>query len=84
MADMSSMNVSLPTPMKGWVEEKANSGQYSNTSDYVRDLIRKDQERDAKIAHMQKLVTQSLKSGVSTRSLKDIREEARRQAGVDI
>ncbi len=84
MAEMSSMNVSLPTPMKGWVEKKANSGQYSNTSDYVRDLIRKDQERDGKIAHMQKLVTESLQSGLSTRSMKEIREEGRRQAGIDL
>jgi antitoxin ParD1/3/4 len=38
------MNVSLPNEMKTWVEFQAqNSGRYTNTSDYVRDLIRKDQ-----------------------------------------
>ena len=84
MAEMSSMNVSLPAPMKGWVEEKANSGQFSNTSDYVRNLIRKDQERDAKIAHMQKLVDEARASGVSASSMQEIREEARRQADIDL
>ncbi len=84
MAEMSSMNVSLPAPMKGWVEKKANSGQYSNTSDYVRDLIRRDQERDAKIAHMQKLVDEARASGMSERSMGEIRAEARRQAGIDL
>ncbi len=84
MAEMASMNVSLPAPMKGWVEEKANSGQYSNTSDYVRDLIRKDQERDARIAQMQTLVDEARESGISTSSMQDIREEARRLAGIDL
>lgn len=84
MAEMSSMNVSLPARMKSWVEEKANSGQYSNTSDYVRDLIRRDQERDTKIVHMQKLVDAARASGVSSRSLDEIRAEGRRQAGIDV
>ena len=52
---MATMNVSLPDPMKDWVEAQARTGRYSNASDYVRDLIRRDQERAAKIAHMQRL-----------------------------
>jgi len=42
---MATMNVSLPDPMKRWVEDQKLTGSYSNASDYVRDLIRKDQER---------------------------------------
>ncbi len=37
---MATMNVSLPDPMKEWVEEQVGGGLYSNASDYVRDLIR--------------------------------------------
>ena len=33
--------------MKEWVESRAASGNYSNASDYVRDLIRKDRESSA-------------------------------------
>jgi len=40
---MATMNVSLPDPMKEWVEERLKSGQYGNASEYVRDLIREDQ-----------------------------------------
>ena len=47
---MATMNVSLPDAMKMWVEDQARSGRYSNASDYVRDLIRKDQDRAEKIA----------------------------------
>lgn len=45
---MATMNVSLPDPMKEWVDERVKSGQYGNVSEYVRDLIREDQEDDEK------------------------------------
>jgi len=47
---MATMNVSLPNPMKEWVETQAKTGRYSNASDYVRDLIRRDQMRAEKVA----------------------------------
>ncbi len=39
---MATMNISLPGQMKEWVEECVHSGRYANSSDYVRDLIRRD------------------------------------------
>ena len=60
---MATMNVSLPDPMKEWVEAQMATGRYANASDYVRDLIRRDQERAAKIAAMQQRVEEGLESG---------------------
>ncbi|AXS41927.1 type II toxin-antitoxin system ParD family antitoxin [Breoghania sp. L-A4] len=57
---MATMNVSLPDLMKDWVEEQARSGRYANASDYVRDLIRRDQERADKIAAMRALIDEGL------------------------
>ncbi|MPR61418.1 type II toxin-antitoxin system ParD family antitoxin [Ochrobactrum intermedium] len=65
---MVTMNVSLPHPMKEWVEAQAKTGRYSNASDYVRDLIRKDQMRSDKIAAMQRFVDEGLQSGPGSRS----------------
>lgn len=65
---MATMNVSLPDPMKDWVEAQAKTGRYSNASDYVRDLIRRDQVRSGKIAAMQRFVDDGLKSGAGSRS----------------
>ena len=62
---MATMNVSLPQPMKHWVESQARTGRYSNASDYVRDLIRRDQERSARTEQMQALITEGLESGVA-------------------
>ena len=40
---MASMNVSVPDPMREWVQGRIESGHYASVSDYVRDLIRRDQ-----------------------------------------
>ncbi|WP_349370189.1 type II toxin-antitoxin system ParD family antitoxin [Salinarimonas sp.] len=74
---MATMNVSLPDPMKDWVEAQARGGRYANASDYVRDLIRRDQERQAKIAAMQELVREGLESGVGDRSIEELIAAAR-------
>lgn len=46
---MATMNISLPDQMKNWVEECVQNGRYSNSSDYVRDLIRRDHMRLEKL-----------------------------------
>jgi len=79
---MATMNISLPDLMKDWVEEQAQSGRYSNASDYVRDLIRKDQERSDKIAAMQRYVDEGLSSGIGTMSKDAILAEGTRRAAV--
>ncbi|MHA6767758.1 type II toxin-antitoxin system ParD family antitoxin [Sphingobium ummariense] len=40
---MATMNVSLPDPMRDYVQNRIDSGHYASVSDYVRDLIRRDQ-----------------------------------------
>ena len=76
---MATMNVSLPDGMKLWVESHARSGRYSNSSDYVRDLIRRDQEREAIIANMQQQVSEGIDSGAGNHSMDELREIARQR-----
>jgi antitoxin ParD1/3/4 len=42
---MSTMNISLPEALKSFVDERVDQGGYSTSSEYVRALIRKDQDR---------------------------------------
>jgi antitoxin ParD1/3/4 len=81
---MATMNISLPDQMKAWVEAQTADGRYSNTSDYVRDLIRREQIRAEKIAHMQTLIDDGRASGISDRThrqvIKDARARLRRRA----
>ncbi len=76
---MATMNVSLPDAMKDWVEGRAETGRYSNASDYVRDLIRRDQERAEKVVALQRLIDEAEESGVSSSSMDDILAAARRR-----
>ncbi|MES9884120.1 MAG: type II toxin-antitoxin system ParD family antitoxin [Sedimenticola sp.] len=79
---MATMNVSLPGAMKSWVEQKAKSGRYSNTSDYVRDLIRRDQDQAMKVAQMQALVTEGIDSGAGDRTMCELLETGRKRISV--
>ena len=63
---MGTMNISLPDRMKSWVEEQARSGRYANSSDYVRDLIRRDKVRSEAIAELQAAIDVGLASGPAT------------------
>jgi len=69
---MATMNVSLPDPMKDWVEAQAKTGRYSNASDYGTDLIRRDRVRADKIAEMQRFVDDGITSGVWSRSADEL------------
>jgi antitoxin ParD1/3/4 len=41
---MSQLNVSMPPTLRQWIEARVAEGRYSSASDYVRDLVRRDQE----------------------------------------
>ena len=44
---MQSMNISLPDPLKQFVDRQIAQGRYSSVSEYVRELIRADEKRKA-------------------------------------
>lgn len=79
---MATMNISLPDQMKAWVEAQTEGGRYSNSSDYVRDLIRREQIKADKIANMQRLIDEAYASGISDQTPREIfRRHTRRVSG---
>ena len=56
------MNISLPETLKEYVKERVREGRYSNPSDYIRALIRTDQERTAE-RRLEALLLEGLASG---------------------
>lgn len=75
------MTISVPNPMRDWVEDRVESGRHASASDHVRDLIRRDQRvadaHDALAAALE----EGERSGVSPRDipgiLADLRAERR-------
>jgi antitoxin ParD1/3/4 len=72
MAPMAQMNVSLPEGLKAWAESRVAEGRYSSTSDYVRDLMRRDQEDAERIRFLQRKIDEGRASGVSEKSVEEI------------
>lgn len=42
---MGTMNISLPDSLRAFVDDQVNRGGYGTSSEYIRELIRKDQDR---------------------------------------
>ncbi|MCU0940276.1 MAG: type II toxin-antitoxin system ParD family antitoxin [Burkholderiaceae bacterium] len=65
MSSTPTMNIALTEPMRAYVAERVASGDYGNTSEYVRDLIRKDQ-REQRALRLRAMVEEGLASGPAT------------------
>jgi antitoxin ParD1/3/4 len=74
---MATMNISLPEPMKQWVEAQTADGKYANSSDVVRDLIRREQVKSEKISHWNGLIEEAYASGTSDKTVDEIFDEVR-------
>ncbi|MCF6219797.1 MAG: type II toxin-antitoxin system ParD family antitoxin [Robiginitomaculum sp.] len=69
--------ITVTDQQNAWIKSRIASGDYTNDSEFLRDLLRKDQERTEKIANMQRLVTEGFESGISELSVDEIWEQAR-------
>ena len=75
---MQSMNISLPDPMKEFVDGQVAKGRYSSASEYVRELIRADERRKAE-DQLEELLLEGLQGEETAFTREDwqaIRQEA--------
>ncbi|HSV36654.1 MAG TPA: type II toxin-antitoxin system ParD family antitoxin [Ramlibacter sp.] len=56
------MSFALPEAMRSYIDLRVRSGEYGNTSEYLRELIRRDQEEQAK-KRLRELIEEGLQSG---------------------
>jgi antitoxin ParD1/3/4 len=81
---MQTMNISLPDPMKEYVEGKVTAGAYSSASEYVRELVRGDQKRQAK-EELEQILLSAINSGdpidVTPEMIEQVRNRLRSRAG---
>lgn len=69
---MNTLEITLPEPLKAFVEDKVATGNFGTASAYIEQLIREAQERDEEEAldeskwdqdHLEKLLLEGLDSG---------------------
>ena len=74
------MHVSLPDHLKDYVDHRVADGSYQSNSEYVRELIRKDQD----VQRLRDLILQGASSpavgALDTRYFEDLRSRLRTQA----
>ena len=73
------MSFALPEEMRSYVDQRVRSGQYGNTSEYLRELIRRDQEEQAR-RRLRELIEESLNSGTMRALTPKVAAELRTRA----
>ncbi len=79
---MATMNISLPDPLRDWVQEQIQDGNYASSSDYVRDLICRDKEAREQKTVLQEAITAGLKSSISQRSMEELLAAAKLKVNI--
>jgi antitoxin ParD1/3/4 len=76
------MNISLPPTLKEWVEDQVNRRGFGTASEYIRQVLREEQERQVR-QRIDTALLHGIESGASTpmtaQDWKDIRQEGRRR-----
>lgn len=79
---MDKITISVPEAMNRYVKARISEGQYGNVSEFFRDLVRRDQERQARaLDELRAMIDKAETSGVSEKGFAQAVEEARREAG---
>jgi antitoxin ParD1/3/4 len=71
---MVTLTISIPDQLKDWVDERVKSGRFSTADDYLRELIRQDQEQREALVNA---LIEGEQSGISTRTVSEIIADAK-------
>jgi antitoxin ParD1/3/4 len=77
---MATMNISLPDPMRAFIEAEVAEGGYSTASEYFRELVRTAQKQKAETT-LQSLLLEGLQSGDAAELTPEDWSDLRRRVG---
>lgn len=66
-----------------WIKSQIEAGEYTNDSEYLRDLVRRDQAKNDKFSALKAAITEGLESGISDKSVPDIMKEVEERMKAD-
>ena len=73
------MSFALPEALRSYIDDRVQSGEYGNTSEYLRELIRRDQQTVAE-RRLRQLIADGLESGEARPVTDDVIDEIRQRA----
>ena len=71
--------ITLSEQQDAWVKATVDSGDYTNDSEYFRDMIRRDQQESSEMLALKKAIQEGLDGGISKRSVREIWQEVERR-----
>ncbi|MEG3144944.1 type II toxin-antitoxin system ParD family antitoxin [Sphingomonas sp. RT2P30] len=71
---MTQLTISMPAALQSWVESRISEGTYADAADYLRDLIRHDQEQNDR-RWIRAMIDEGLASGVIERDGLEVFDE---------
>lgn len=69
---MPQLNISVPPALKDWIDERLAEGRFTSASDYVRDLLRHDQERATDLRWVQAMIDKGMASETLGQDPRDV------------
>ena len=69
---MAKMTISMPDTMSDYISARVETGQYGNVSEYFRDLVRREQQRQSAAEELRRLLEEAEASGISQRKIPEI------------
>lgn len=64
--------ITLTDSQDAWIKSQIARGAFTNDSEYIRDLVKRDQLQEDQLASLRQVIAEGLDSGVSDKSLGDI------------
>ena len=67
--------ITLTEKQDEWIKSQIKNGGFTNESEYIRDLVRRDQNRNAEFLATKAAIEHGFKSGISEMDVADIMRE---------
>ena len=75
--------ITLTDQQDRWVKARIAAGGFTNDSEYIRDLIRRDQEKSARYRSLEAAIQEGIDSGVSDKTVPQVLEEVEARLRAD-
>ncbi len=64
--------IAVSASQEAWIKSQIARGTFTNDSEYIRDLVKRDQSQQDRLATLRQATAEGLDSGASDQSLEDI------------
>jgi antitoxin ParD1/3/4 len=68
--------ITVTDKQDAWITAQVEAGDFTNDSEYIRDLLRRDQEQKSRFDTLKRAIQDGLDSGVSDETLLDVWKDA--------